>query len=417
VSATRSARRGALSGRAGPSLGLPPLSNVILLEVGVAVALVLLTVSRSVWPAAVAVVVVALLATGLRWHGRWVTQWAAVVAGYLIRPRTRQVEAPPPPANRTDLAEGIDGSLTGCEDARVGLLRLLVPDLVVTDRADHERAPVGLAWHHGMWTAVVLLDPRPVLVSHVDEHRDVPLAELAACLQDRGVVLDGIRVVWHCYPGSSALPPDSPALAAYHDVLGPLPAVARRRTWVAVRLDPRRCPEAVGERGGGVPGAHRALLGAVSRVRGVLDAAGLDNRVLDSGGLLRAGISCAGLAPAAGRDQRVGLREGWNSVTGGGVSHSSYAINGWPGSPGRLDALTSARALSTTLALALSPGTAEQTVGIRGLIRVSARTPAELNTASEQVRERATGCGVTLSPLNGQQAVAVTATLPVGGAA
>lgn len=84
MSATRSARRGALSGRAGPSLGLPPLSNVILLEVGVAVALVLLTVSRSVWPAAVAVVVVALLATGLRWHGRWVTQWAAVVAGYLM---------------------------------------------------------------------------------------------------------------------------------------------------------------------------------------------------------------------------------------------------------------------------------------------------------------------------------------------
>jgi len=68
-------------------------------------------------------------------------------------------------------------------------------------------------------------------------------------------------------------------------------------------------------------------------------------------------------------------------------------------------------------ALALSPGTAEETVGIRGLIRVSARTPAELNTAGEQVRERATECGVTLSPLNGQQAVAVTATLPVGGAA
>jgi hypothetical protein len=33
------------------------------------------------------------------------------------------------------------------------------------------------------------------------------------------------------------------------------------------------------------------------------------------------------------------------------------------------------------------------------------------------LRERAAGSGVTLTPLNGQQAAAVTATLPVGGTA
>ena len=48
----------------------------------------------------------------------------------------------------------------------------------------------------------------------------------------RGVVLDAIQVVWHCYPGSAALPPNSPALASYMELLGPLPAAARRTTWV-----------------------------------------------------------------------------------------------------------------------------------------------------------------------------------------
>lgn len=401
----------------GASFGQLPLTNVVLLEVGAAVAVVLLAVDHALWPAAVAVGLLALVGAGLRWHGRWITQWTSIVVRYLVRPHQRQVEPTVPQDDSVDLARSGTTVLIGPEDARVALLRLLVSDLVVASTTDHETKPIGLAWHQGTWTAAVLVDPRPAMVSPVGAHTDVPLSSLAGCLQDRGVVLDGIQVVWHCYPGSSTLPPDSPALAAYHEVLGPLPAVARRSTWVAVRLDPRRCPEAVRERGGGVPGAHRALLGAVSRVRGALDAAGLNSRVLDTDELLRAALSCAELTGAAGRDQQVGLRERWNGVTSGGIGHSSYAISGWHGSPGGLDALTSVRALSTTVALALSPGTEAGSVGLRGLVRLSARTPGELSSAEVVLRERAAGSGVTLTPLNGQQAAAVTATLPVGGTA
>ena len=356
----------------------------MLLEIGGAAAVVLIAVDRALWSVSVAVGVLALLVAGLRWHGRWITEWTSIVGRYLVRPHRRQVDPVVPQDDGADLARSGSALLTGPEDARVALLRLLVGDLVVASSTDHEQKPIGLAWHGGTW-------------------------------QDRGVVLDGIQVISHCYPGSSTLPPDSPALAAYHEVLGPLPAVARRSTWVTVRLDPRRCPAAVRERGGGVPGAHRALLGAVSRVRGALDAAGLNSRVLDTDELLRAALSCAELTGAAGRDQQVGLRESWRGATTAGVGHSSHAISGWQGSPGGLDALTSVRALSTTVALALSPGTEDGSVGLRGLVRLSARSPGELSSAEAVLRERATGSGVVLTPLNGQQAAAVTATLPVGG--
>lgn len=409
----------------GAGFGRLPVTNIVLLEVGAALALVLLTVDTGLAPASVTVVLLAAGVACTRWRGRWATQWTSIVVRYLARPHLRRVSTPPAPAAApppgpalpAEPARRRAAAPVGPGDPRVGLLRLFVDDLVVAGRTDHEQRPVGLAWHRGTWTAVVLIDSTPAMVSPVGSNTDVPLTALAGCLQDRGVVLDAIQVIWHCYPGGSTLPPDSPALAAYLEVCGSLPAVARRTTWVTVRLDPRRCPSAVQERGGGVLGAHRALLGAVSRVRGALDDAGFDSRVLDTEELLRAGLSGADLAGAAGRGREVGLRESWRGATAGGVGHSSHAISGWRGSPGGLASLTGVRALSTTVALALSPGDSDDAVGLRGLVRLSARSPSQLRAADARLRQLARGSGVRLTPLHGQQAAAVTATLPLGGTA
>jgi type VII secretion protein EccE len=290
---------------------------------------------------------------------------------------------------------------------------------VVAHGTDHERRPLGLAWHEGTWTAVLLVDPAPALVTQVGGSPNLPLGALAPCLEDRGVVLDTIQVIWHCYPGSAALPANSPALASYMEVLGPLPAAARRTTWVAVRLDPRRCPAAVRERGGGVLGAHRALIGALSRVRNALESRGVPTRPLDPDELLKAGISAAELTAVAGSTQRVGLRERWTGVTAAGVGHASYAITGW--SRGKaatsLNALTGVRALSSTVAVSISPGTEEHHVGMRGLVRVSARTPGELEYADQRLNTISDRLGITLTPLRGLQVAGLAATLPFGGRA
>jgi type VII secretion protein EccE len=231
------------------------------------------------------------------------------------------------------------------------------------------------------------------------------------------VILDAIQVIWHCYPGSAALPSSSPALSSYLEVLGPLPAAARRTTWVAVRLDPRRCLTAVHERGGGVIGSHRALIGALSRVRSTLDAHRVPTRPLDADQLLRAGIAAAELSSVAGTGREVTLRERWTGVTAAGVGHASYAITAWPawGGAHNLNALTGVRALSTTVALSVSPGDGAE-VGLRGLVRISARDPAELEAADNRLRAVSARLGVALTPLRGLQLAGLAATLPLGAA-
>ncbi|HEY2723460.1 MAG TPA: type VII secretion protein EccE [Pseudonocardiaceae bacterium] len=401
----------------GSRLGPIPLGNVVVVEIGLGLALVLLAVNAALWWAALAVFLGAAALALLRWRGRWVLRWVLLTARYLVRSHDRKVTSPLPA--EADAALGAQAPVVGPEDARVSLLRLVLPDLVVAHGTDHERRPVGLAWHQGSWTAVLQVDADASLVSPVGGTPSLPLGALAPCLEDRGVVLDAIQVIWHCYPGSAALPSASPALNSYLEVLGPLPAAARRTTWIAVRFDPQRCLGAVQERGGGVIGSHRALIGALSRVRSALDGRGVSTQPLDPDQLLRAGISAAELTSVAGTGRQVALRERWTGVTAAGIGHSSYAITGWPENIGtqNLNALTGVRALSTTVSLSVSPAGDGAEVGLRGLVRVSARNPAELDAADGMLQAVSGRIGLTLTPLRGQQSAGLAATMPLGASA
>ncbi|UIJ60717.1 type VII secretion protein EccE [Amycolatopsis acidiphila] len=388
--------------------------NLVVLEVGLAIGLVLLAINKSLLYVGVGIAGAALLIAIIRWRGKWFTQWFGLTLRYLFRSHDR-VATPAPPK----VEPNQDETVTGPEDARVSLLRLVVPDLVVAHGTDHERQQVGLAWHDGTWTAVLLVEPAPALITQAGGAPSLPLSALAPCLEDRGVVLDSIQVIWHTYPGSAALPSESPALSSYMEVLGPLPAAARRTTWVAIRLDPRRCPAAVRERGGGVVGAHRALIGALSRVRNALESRGVPTRPLDPDELLRAGISAAELTAVAGSDARTSLREHWTSATAAGIGHASYAITSWPKGKitSSLNALTSVRALSATVALSISPADDEGQIGLRGVVRMSARNPRELDAADDRLSTLAGRVGVSLTPLRGLQVEGLAATLPIGGTA
>ncbi|WP_199434400.1 type VII secretion protein EccE [Qaidamihabitans albus] len=391
--------------------------NVVVLEIGLALGLLLLAINESLLYVAVGVAAVALIIALLRWKGQWFTQLAGLIARYTFRSHDR-VATPPAPASLEAIAAEDDGA-TGPDDARVSLLRLAIPDLVVAHGKDHEHQQVGLAWHEGTWTAVLLVEPAPALITQAGGAPSLPLSALAPCLEDRGVVLDSIQMLWHCYPGSAALPSDSPALSSYMEVLGPLPAAARRTTWIAVRLDPKRCPSAVRERGGGVVGAHRALIGALSRVRNALESRGVPTRPLDPDELLRAGISAAELTGVAGSGVKVTMQERWTGVSAAGIGHASYAITGWPKGKitNSLNALTSVRALSATVAMSISPATDEGQIGLRGVVRLSARNPRELDAADQRLTSTAERLGVTLTPLRGRQAASFAATLPMGGTA
>ncbi|WP_027932619.1 type VII secretion protein EccE [Amycolatopsis thermoflava] len=392
------------------------MTNLVVLEIGLAIGLILIAINESLLYVGIGVLGAALIIAVLRWRGQWFTQWAGLTMRYSFRSHDR-VSTPPKPDAQA-IATG-DVSVTGPEDVRVSLLRLVVPDLVVAHGKDHELQEVGLAWHDGTWTAVLLVEPTPALITQAGGAPSLPLSALAPCLEDRGVVLDSIQMIWHCYPGSAALPADSPALTSYMEVLGPLPAAARRTTWVAIRLDPRRCPDAVRERGGGVVGAHRALIGALSRVRNALESQGVPTRPLSPDELLRAGISAAELTAAVGGGAKVNLKENWTSATAAGIGHASYAVTSWP--KGKitttLNALTSVRTLSSTVAMSISPADDEGKVGLRGVVRLSARNPRELDAADERLNTLAERVGVSLTPLRGLQIDGLAATMPMGGTA
>ncbi|GAA2330691.1 type VII secretion protein EccE [Saccharopolyspora halophila] len=400
------------------TLGGIPAANIVLIEVGLAIGLGIFAWNQALWPAAASVAGVALIIALLRRRGRWFTQWFGQVLDYRGRNHTRVSE----PAN-VDAAEPAedkdgDGIIGPEENHRVALLRLVVEDLVIARTQDHDRSPVGMSWHNGKWTAVLMVEPTPSLLSPVDNAPNLPLGVLVPCLEDRGVVLDAIQPIWHCYPGSASLPSNSPALNSYMEVLGRLPAAARRTTWIAVRLDPQRCAKAIGERGGGVLGAQRALLGALSRVRNALEQQGITTRPLDPDELLQAGISSAELHGVLGTQRPVALKERWEGVTAGQVGHSSYAITSWPNQMNNsLNALTGIRALSTSIALSVSPVGEDGEVGLRGLVRVSARTPNELDTADARLKAISNRLGLTLTPLRGSQLAGLAATMPLGGAA
>ncbi|MBV9160145.1 MAG: type VII secretion protein EccE [Pseudonocardiales bacterium] len=395
-------------------LGPLPVVNLVVLEIGFALGLMLLAMDTALWWAALGVLLIAVpLALG-RWHGHWLVRWVQFTACYLLRSHSRSTTSPDPVA-----ADGPSSTLQpvgGSDDPRLALLRLFLPDLSIAHGTDHQREPLGLTWHQGTWTTVFEVDAAPSMITPVGGSPSLPLGALAPCLNHRGVVLDTIQVIWHCYPGSTALPSSSPALCSYLEVLGPLPAAARRTTWVAVRLDPRRCPTAVAERGGGVMGCHRALIGALSRVRSALESRGMPTRPLDADQLLRAGISAAELSAAAGTGRAVTLSERWTAVTAAGVGHASYVISGWGarGVAHNLNALTGVRALSATVALSLAPGEDGAEVGLRGLVRVSARNPGELEAAERRLQAVSQRLGVVLSPLHGLQVAGLAATLPLG---
>ena len=90
----------------------------------------------------------------------------------------------------------------------------------------------------------------------------VSVQMLADCLRQFDITLDSIDVI-----SQGARSVGHGHIAAIYDaVLGPLPAIAHRSVWVAVRLDPTLCPDAVRHRGGGWEGILRTAATATRRV-------------------------------------------------------------------------------------------------------------------------------------------------------
>ena len=122
-------------------------------------------------------------------------------------------------------------------------------------------------------TAVLFVQPgdqplRPVSAGQL------PLHLIRDALEVDGIRLASAQVVQHTQPAPAPhLPQQSVAARSYGPLQAQSGSPALRLTWVALKLDPELCPEAVQARGDGVPGAQRALLLAAMGLYGVVAAA------------------------------------------------------------------------------------------------------------------------------------------------
>ncbi len=415
----RDGGRGRDEGRL-PGAGPVRLGGILVVEVGLAIALGLLALGAGLLPLAGIVLSLALVAGLVRVRGELVGTWAVLAARHRLRSREEPTDDGYPDAPDDD-PPGLD---LGPLDATLG-------EVTVVDGRDHDGRPVAFAGgDDGTWTAVLvadadelplLLEPPAGLVGQGPGGGAVgaglggfPLAALAGTVSDRGVVLDALTVVRHVRPGGA----DSPAREAHREVLGPLTDAAHRSAWLVVRLDPDRCPGAVAERGGGVLGTRRALVGALARIGRVLADRDLPVRPLDREGLRDAVATAA----AADLDRTPGaVTERWDAIVVGEVGHATWSaadLRVPDGGHLDLDDLAAPDAV-TTVALALlpdqGPPEADDVVGVAARVRVSARTPDELADAGRAVVAAARARGMQLEPLHGRQAAGLRSTLPLGG--
>ena len=150
-------------------------------------------------------------------------------------------------------------------------------------------AQIGFRWDGATLLSLIEIDENPQAMTVMEPGTTVsgevvPVQALVDCLRQFDITLDSIDII-----SQGARSQGHTAVAAVYDaVLGPLPAIAQRTVWVAVRFDPSQCAEAVRRRGGGREGILRTATTATRRVANRLTEAGLRPRILTASGIAHA---------------------------------------------------------------------------------------------------------------------------------
>ncbi|MCH5643757.1 type VII secretion protein EccE [Gordonia sp. ABSL49_1] len=220
----------------------------------------------------------------------------------------------------------------------------------------------------------------------------IPFDVLAACVQTYDIRLRSIDVISHSMRAHGT----GPVTATYLRTLGPLPAIARRSTFVVLRLDPLDCPDAVARRGGGAIGALRTATTATRRVAARLTEHGLHATVLSAAEITAAGSQLLDGAPLES------AAEDWRSVSLGALRMRTGAID--PAMLAGLRDFWVASAVSTTVTVRMRRSGDE--VEVAGFARVG-------ETGANSAQWPHTPWPHALRPLDGRQFDALALSLPI----
>lgn len=296
-----------------------------------------------------------------------------------------------------------------------------------------DRRPVGMVGDGTFLTAVIQVDVDAATALRPDRTaRPLPLALVRDVLEVDGIRLESAQLVQHTQPAPAPhLPAGSTAARNYAPLQALAGSPAVRLTWIALKLDPELCPEAVAARGGGLAGAQRCLVRVADQLASRLTGAGYLATVLTEQELTGAlaTSSCANPMAIA----RAGRPAGRSASTGRRTEetprtwrcddrrHTTYGISRWPqlggagaGLPQFVALLTSLPALATNFSLTMAAAERRE-VTLTAHVRITGRSDEELCTARRGLERTARGVKAGLVRLDREQVPGLLASLPLGG--
>lgn len=304
------------------------------------------------------------------------------------------------------------------------------PALRTYEYTDREQRPVGYVGDGTFLTALVRIEVRDDPLRPAPGARPLPLDLLRDSLDVDEIRLESAQFVQYTQPAPAPhLPEQAVAARSYATLQARTKTPAAQLTWVALKLDPELCPEAIEARGGGIQGAQRALLRVADQLASRLNSRGFRAGVLDEREVVSALSTAVCVNPRAtnapGRDGRTArrTRETARAWRCDDRRHTSYWISRWPqlGSgqgAAPLGALVQlaggTRAMATSFALTLSRG-GEHSVGMSGYVRLSCRSDNELKQAERELEQKLNSVKMGLVRLDREQLPGLLATLPLGG--
>ncbi|MFE7098082.1 type VII secretion protein EccE [Streptomyces erythrochromogenes] len=304
------------------------------------------------------------------------------------------------------------------------------PALRTLTFSDRDRRPVGMVGDGTFLTAVVQVDTDATALRPDRAARPLPLGVVRDILEVDGIRLESAQLVQHTQPAPAPhLPAQSMAARNYAPLQARTGTPAVRLTWIALKLDPELCPEAVTARGGGLAGAQRCVVRAADQLASRLAGAGFRATVLTEQELTAAlaTSSCANpmAITQAGRSVGTGRRTEETSRIWrcDDRRHTTYWIGRWPqlggagaaALPQFVALLTSLPALATNFSLTMAPAE-RQGVTLTGHVRVTGRSDEELVSARRELERTARGVKAGLVRLDREQVPGLLASLPLGGA-
>ncbi|MGV9342711.1 type VII secretion protein EccE [Streptomyces sp. NPDC003688] len=389
------------------------LQRLVLVEIAAAILLVGWVIGPlALAPAGVVALVLIALAF-VRRRGRSLPEWLATARELKAR-RRHAANTPIPPGTEPALVPALE-----CE-----------PALRTYSYGGRDRRPIGMAGDGTFLTAVLQVEADATALRAERNRQPLPVSLVRDALEVDDIRLESAQVVLHTQPAPALhLPQQSVAVANYLPLQEQTGAPAVRITWVALKLDPELCAEAVAARGGGLTGAQKCLARVADHLASRLTGAGFRATILDEEELITALATSACANPLvtaeAGRGERRERRteESGRNWRCDNRRHTTYWIRRWPqlgGARGEslpqfLALVTATPALATTFSLTLARGE-RQDVSLSGHLRVTGRSDDELVAARRSLEGAARHAGAGLARLDREQLPGMLATLPLGGA-